>query len=142
MTQHENTPSSRQFIGLEPGVALGLAGAVIFFVLSGVVAYLNLESLKGSNERVIRTHEAIVALDELLSQIQDAETGQRGFVLTNEDSYLAPYHTALAAIPIQLNEIADLTAGNTGQGVRLLRLRERIDSKLGELKETIDLRRT
>lgn len=129
-------------MGLEPSVALGLTGAVIFFVLSGLVAYLNLESLRESNERVIRTHEAIVALDELLSQIQDAETGQRGFVLTNEDSYLAPYHTALAAIPIQLNEIADLTAGNTGQGVRLLRLRERIDSKLGELKETIELRRT
>lgn len=71
--------SFRALLGLEAGVALGLAGTLFFFVASSVVAYLNLEALQRGNERIVQTHVAIVSLDELLSLVQDAETGQRGF---------------------------------------------------------------
>lgn len=74
-------------LGLDPGVALGLAGALIFFVVSGSIAFLNLQALADGNQRIIQTHVAIVSLDELLSRVQDAETSQRGFLLTFNDSY-------------------------------------------------------
>ena len=83
-----------------------------------------------------------MALDELLSSAQDAETGQRGFLLTNNEKYLAPYNSALLAIPPRLDEIAQLTSDNLAQKPRISALKLHIGAKLAELKETIDLRRT
>ncbi|KAA3506413.1 response regulator [Agrobacterium vitis] len=133
---------SRRNLGLDPGVALGLLGAIIFFLISGFVANFNLQALRDGNEKVVQTHVAIVALDELLSHLQDAETGQRGFLLTNNESYLAPYNAALRAIPTQLDKIAQLSGSNIGQSPRLTALRQHVDGKLSELNETIELRRT
>jgi signal transduction histidine kinase/DNA-binding response OmpR family regulator/CHASE3 domain sensor protein len=129
-------------LGLEPGVAIGLTATLFFFVVSSAVAYLNLEALRRGNERIVQTHVAIVSLDELLSHVQDAETGQRGFLLTNNGSYLAPYNAAVRAIPAKLDQIGQLTAANPGQGQRMLTLRQHVDAKLAELSETIDRRRT
>ncbi|MCO5734173.1 response regulator [Rhizobium sp. SSA_523] len=137
------TPQTTRFaLGLDPGVAIGLLCAFLFFIASGLIAYWNLQALREGNERVVQTHVAIVALDELLSKVQDAETGQRGFLLTNDDSYLAPYRLAVETIPVQLDKVAALTAGNPGQDRRLANLRQRIDGKLAELAQTIDIRRT
>ncbi|WP_420963128.1 response regulator [Brucella sp. IR073] len=133
---------SKRSLNLDPAVAIGLAGAIVFFIVSGFVSYLNLQALREGNAAVIQTHVTIVGLDELLSQVQDAETGQRGFLLTNNESYLAPYNTALQAIPRALDNIAERIADNPGQGERLAVLRQRIEAKLAELRHAIDLRRT
>ncbi len=142
MRQSQTPQTANRMLGLDPGVAFGLIGAIVFFLISGVVAYLNLQALEAGNEKIIQTHVAIVALDELLSHVQDAETGQRGFLLTNNERYLAPYNSALRAIPPQLDRIAQLTNGNPGQSQRLMTLRQHVDAKLSELAQTIDLRRT
>lgn len=141
MNQSQMPEASRRTLGLDPGVALGLAAAIVFFVFSGLVAYFNLQALHDGNERVVRTHDAIIALDESLSLVQDAETSQRGFLLTNDDAYLAPYNTALRTIPAKLDEIAQRTGGNAGQDQRLVSLRLHVDAKLAELAATIELRR-
>jgi signal transduction histidine kinase/CheY-like chemotaxis protein/CHASE3 domain sensor protein len=141
MTDTETSRLSRGILGLDSGVALGLAAAIIFFVVSGLVAYLNLQALREGNAQIVQTHVAIVALDELLSQVQDAETGQRGYLLTNDESYLAPYNTALDAIPGKLDNIGILTGGNPGQTQRLDTLRQRVTAKLAELTDTIAVRR-
>src|ERR1700744_3101993 len=133
---------SRRRLGLDPIVALSLVGAVIFFLISGAVAYLNLQTLRDDNERIIHSHEVIIALDELLSSTQDAETGQRGFLLTNNEKYLEPYNSALLAIPPKLDEIARLTSDTPAQKPKLAALQLHVGGKLAELKETIDLRRT
>ena len=139
-----NAPASEltnRSLGLDPGVAIGLAGTLFFFVISGLIAFVNLQALEGSNQRIVQTHAAIVALDELLSRIQDAETGQRGFLLTSNETYLAPFRSALQEIPSKLQDIDRLTGDNSGQAERLATLKQHVDAKLAELKETIDLRR-
>ena len=83
-----------------------------------------------------------MALDELQSSAQDAETGQCGFLLTNNEKYLEPYNSALLAIPPKLDEIAQLTSDNPAQKPRVAALKLHIGAKLAELKETIDLRQT
>ena len=66
---------SKRRLGLDPVVALSLAGAVVFFLISGAVAYFNLQTLRDDNQRIVHSHEVIIALGELLSSTQDAETG-------------------------------------------------------------------
>ena len=133
---------SKRRLGPGPVVALSLAGAVVFFLISGAVAYFNLQTLRDDNQRIVHSHEVIIALGELLSSTQDAETGQRGFLLTNNEKYLEPYNSALLTIPPRLDEIAELTSDNPGQKPRIAALKLHVGAKLAELKETIDLRHT
>jgi len=120
---------------------VGLAAALTFFFISGTVAYRNTRTLRDDNEQIVHSHAVITSLDTILSTMQDAETGQRGFVLTGDEKYLAPYKNALAEIGPDIDAITTLTQDNQTQQARIPLLRRHIDAKLAELAETIDLRR-
>nr|WP_309141073.1 response regulator [Novosphingobium sp. G106] len=120
---------------------LGLALIILFFVIGGLVAAFNINVLRVDSAKVQHTHSVITSLDELVSTLQDAETGQRGYLLTGKDQYLTPYNEALVRVPTTLDRIAELTRDNAVQQGRLATLRRHAEAKLAELKETIDLRR-
>lgn len=142
MPQTASQDLTRRGLGLDPVVAFSLAGAIVFFLISGAFAYINLKTLRENTEAIVHSHEVIITLDELLSSTQDAETGQRGFLLTNNERYLDPYNTALDTIPAKIQEIGELTSDNPAQVRRLPILKQHVDAKLAELKQTIDLRRS
>ena len=67
---------------------LGLAAAVIFFLATGAVAYFNFQTLKADSALVVHSGDTLTALEDVLSTVKDAETGQRGYLLTGNESYL------------------------------------------------------
>jgi CheY-like chemotaxis protein/CHASE3 domain sensor protein len=140
----QDNSRSRLTIGsrTELATALGVAAALLFFAISGAVSYSNIQLLKSDNEKIVHSHDVIMALSGLLSTMQDAETGQRGFLLTGNERYLQPYEDALARVSSELSTIATLTADNRDQQANLAQLKPHVDAKLAELKETIDLRRS
>ncbi len=136
------TPKPSTLISrMDSWTLLGLAAALAFFFLSGTVAFRNTRTLRDDNAQIVHSHAVITALDGLLSTMQDAETGQRGFVLTGEEKYLEPYKNALTKVGPDIDVVATLTQDNPTQQARIPLLRRHIDAKLAELKETIDLRR-
>ena len=79
---------------------------------------------------------------ELLSVLKDAETGQRGFILTGKEQYLEPYTRAVLAIPQLLEQFkAQAIAKRPVQLERILELEPLIFEKLGELRATVEFRR-
>ena len=120
---------------------------ITFAVVLGVVAtlgmasYVNTRRLIDTNARVIHTHRVLEDLGIILSTLQDAETGQRGFIITGQDRYLEPYDQARIRLDNQLAALAGLTEDNPDQRAALHRLKALTDSKLDELKQTIELRR-
>jgi len=120
---------------------LALLLVIVFFVCSGLIAAANIRTIRSDNALVIRSQETVAGLGEVLSSIQDAETGQRGYLLTGSDGYLEPYRAALAMIPARLDAIRVALDGDAGQQTRLRELGVRINDKLTELRETIELRR-
>jgi signal transduction histidine kinase/DNA-binding response OmpR family regulator/CHASE3 domain sensor protein len=126
--------------GTDTRTSFALVSVIVFFVVSGFVAYQNIRTIRDNNLKVIQSQETVAALNEILSSAQDAETGQRGYLLTGSEKYLEPYRTALAVIPARLDRIKALTADNPSQQERLKELSGRLDDKLAELKATIDLR--
>ena len=66
------------------------------------------------------TMEVIQRVDGLLSSLKDAETGQRGFLLTSRESYLQPFNDARASLPGQIQQLRNLTFDNPQQQARLL----------------------
>jgi CHASE3 domain sensor protein len=133
-------PTSRP--GVEIWTAVGLTAVLVFFLVSGAVAYLNIQTLRDDNQQILHSHKVITSLDELLSTVQDAETGQRGYLLTGDDRYLEPYESATGAVSSRLDAVASLIQDNPTQQANLAQVRRHIDAKLQELKATIDLRRS
>jgi signal transduction histidine kinase/DNA-binding response OmpR family regulator/CHASE3 domain sensor protein len=126
----------------DPLIWFGLAAATLFFVASGAVAYLNFQTLKQDSALVVHSGETLTALEDVLSTVKDAETGQRGYLLTDNEGYLGPYNAAVEQLGHRLDALRRLTADNPTQQDRLATVKQRTDAKLAELKQTIDLRQS
>jgi signal transduction histidine kinase/DNA-binding response OmpR family regulator/CHASE3 domain sensor protein len=126
----------------ERWATLGLAAVLAFFLISGVIAFLNIQVLQENNRKIVHSHAVLIALDALFSTAQDAETGQRGYLLTKSDRYLEPYENAVENADARLRTFASLTRDNAVQQSNLAQLQRHFDAKLAELKETIDLSRS
>lgn len=112
-----------------------------FFLISGSIAFRNIQVLRNNNQMILHSHQVLIALDDLLSTAQDAETGQRGYLLTGNDRYLEPYQSAVTAAGSRIEAARSLTTDNPVQQANIRQLERHIDAKLAELDETIKLRR-
>lgn len=93
-----------------------------------------------ANNWVKHTHEVLTQLETTLSTLKDAETGQRGYLLTGDEHYLEPLNQAIAQINGQLQKLKTLTADNPKQQQQITKLYKQTQVKLSELKQTIELR--
>jgi PAS domain S-box-containing protein len=107
----------------------------------GIAFYISTQSLIKNSDLVIHTHEVMEDLETVLSLLKDAESGQRGFVLTGQDQYLNPYHHIAGRIKERLATVTELTKDDALQQTALIRLQSLSASKMDELNQTIELRR-
>jgi PAS domain S-box-containing protein len=121
--------------------AIFLATALFIALLIAVLSYRNAQQAAEARAQ-LQISQAVGSFSaDLMSALKDAETGQRGFLLTGEEQYLEPYHHALSDAPGMLRPVESLLAIEPDQAARLKAVQPLIASKLTELKDTIDLRR-
>jgi signal transduction histidine kinase/CheY-like chemotaxis protein len=109
-----------------------------------IIAALSFSAVHGSvdnAQRVTHTLRLVEQLQALLSTMKDAETGQRGYLLTGEESYLEPYTNARAALAGEISNARELVVTDAQQQQRLQVLEQLCADKMGELAQTIALRR-
>jgi methyl-accepting chemotaxis protein len=133
-------------IGSRVGIGFGLTLALLVAV-GGLAAYSIWElaaaeryAVRTSNH-VAHTHEVLAKIESVLTAMIDSETGQRGFLLTGEESYLQPYLDARDRLPRTLAELKDLTSANALQQRRLEGLGPKVRTRLQIEQDTIDARR-
>ncbi len=114
-----------------------LFGAILVVTLNAWVAYRAVETLTQSQSWVAHTWQVINAVERVLGSLKDAENGTRGYLLTGDDSYLAPYALAKAALPEELNQLQQLTADNPQEQGRITEMRAVIDQRLQTLDEGV-----
>ncbi len=119
----------------------GFAAAILAVVAISLFSYRSLEDRTGAAQRVTQTIEALVHLDGLLSILKDAETGQRGYLLTSNESYLEPYNAAVLALPRELDRARSSVLNDPAQQQRLVTARALIDEKMKELALTVEMKR-
>ena len=136
-----NTAYRRSSAPLPMGTLIGLVVAGIAAV---VIAWVSLQSSEARAvlvRQLTATLEVVDQLREVISTLKDAETGQRGYMLTGEESYLEPYLAARARYAGEIERLGTLVAGRSEQASRVKQLSEAVAAKLAELEETIALRR-
>ena len=119
----------------------GFAIATAILVFVGWQSYQNTARFAEASEWRKHTYEVLRNLDQTVAQLTDAETGQRGYVLTGEESYLEPYRAAIKNIDRQIGDLKTLTSDNSNQQKRIQILEPLVEKKLAELQRTIDLRK-
>ena len=119
------------------GGVFALTAAVV--VSSTLITfYFGNRVLTGHGHEAIR-RETMADLDQVESTMKDAETGQRGFLISGDDRYLEPYRDATARLPTLL-KVMRSSRSNHLSAEDLALLTRLIDRKLTELRTTIDLR--
>jgi signal transduction histidine kinase len=133
------------FRSVSPAARLALALTVILVPLAALIALQAYQALGRtpklvrSREMVSHTFEVMASVQDLASSLQDAERGQRGYLMTRERPYLEAYLTAAAAAPLQLAKLRDLTADNREQQRRMPQLKLLLDGRLADMQRTLDV---
>lgn len=121
------------------------AGLIFLIVASFLVilfvSYTSIIKLLDNNYWESRTYEVIIKADALISDLQNAETGQRGYVITGEEAFLDPYTEALQNVYNDFQNLNNLTKDNPAQQKRVADMKPLIDLKLLELSDNIALRK-
>ncbi len=123
---------------LTRGQTVAIVLLVAALLTDAVLTLHNIREVATSVQWVSHTHEVLGQLEQVVSTLKDAETGQRGYLLTGERPYLDPYEQAVARIRGQLDRLRDLTIDNPPQTAHALKLEQLTAERLAVLRRGID----
>lgn len=121
-------------------VNAGFTAAVLLLLLIGGVSFWSVSAFLRAAADRRHSYELRSRITSVLGHLQDAETGQRGYLLTGSAPYLEPYRRGVAAVQNDVTVLQQLGAGDTALTRRLTGLRPLVAAKIVELARTIDLR--
>jgi CheY-like chemotaxis protein/signal transduction histidine kinase/CHASE3 domain sensor protein len=126
---------------MEPRTFSGFFLAVAAVIVIAVLSYDSLRSTQATSAALARAVELLAQIQGVVSTLKDAETGQRGYLLTGRESYLEPYLSAKGSLPKQLTRLRGLVLNDPTQRERFEALESLANDKMTELDQTVGLRR-
>lgn len=111
--------------------------SVLLLMLLSLISYNKIQDLLTKGNAVDHTQEVLLKTEEVISIVKDAETGQRGFLLTHKQNYLEPFRNAYQRIERAFTELNTLMADTPQQRVRLDTLRRLTGRKFENLNLAI-----
>ncbi len=118
--------------------AAGLGMLLVICVIGG----LTLRQVKESDYWVDHTKEVILSNEQLLTDVKDAESAERGYIITDDEAYLEPYHLAAKGILRNSAQLQQLVADNPAQQERVKNLGNLIEQRLAVLNDALQQRKT
>jgi PAS domain S-box-containing protein len=106
-----------------------------------VTTYVDWQAVRLGTRQTEQTRRILESTQQVLSGVKDAETSQRGYLLTGDDSYLAPYDAAKGKLTDLLGELSAATAAKPDQLGRVVRIQNLTRQKFAEMAETIRVAR-
>ncbi|MBS0412039.1 MAG: CHASE3 domain-containing protein [Proteobacteria bacterium] len=125
-------------MGFKRVLAVSLFFAAVLASLAALFIYNHARSLAEARFWVSHTHGAIERNLGLFRLVEDAETGERGYLLTEEGAYLEPYRQALAAMPAAQAALADDIKDNPGQVEHVAQLNAAINARMAFLEARVN----
>lgn len=108
-------------------------------IINIVLAIKTIDELARTQKGLTNTGDVILSLDKLHILVLSAETGQRGYLLTENEEYLAPYKEALTLVANQIKKVEKLHSSIIGSQSKQTALLSLVEQKLMELTYTVDL---
>ena len=114
-----------------------LAAAITFFSASAVVAYRSINVITENNTSINNTLQTINLIKDLHKEITAAESGHRGYLLTENEEYLEPYHKTLSVIDELLLQLSSSSSELPAQKMRFDVLHSYISKKIDLMQRVV-----
>ena len=111
---------------------LAMAAVIFVLVVSGVIALRNFRELQENRLKVQHTSRVLAALREVEAAVMDAESRQRGFLITANESYIEPFNEAIRRANTSLRSMSSITRNDPIQQQLLDELRTLIGERIDE----------
>jgi len=132
---------ARSVLLSRPVVITSLVIGVVLAAGTALLSAVSSSEISNASNRVAHTQETLLAINQLRASVIDAETGQRGYILTGLDTYLEPYTQATAHFDEQLAQLRGRLVDSKEQTVMLEQVAGLMATKVAEMSRTIELRR-
>ncbi|MCF0069188.1 response regulator [Dyadobacter sp. CY261] len=113
--------------------------SILLLFFSLLASYYSTQKLINNSELVNHTNEVLIEAEAIISHMKDAETGQRGFLITTEAQFLEPYEGAYEKTTESYNNLLELTADNPVQQKNLREVKALYEAKFGQMQNIIDM---
>ncbi|MFY2560219.1 methyl-accepting chemotaxis protein [Corallococcus terminator] len=122
-------------------ITVGFGLSLLVLLVLAAVAFQGARQLNETTEGLLKAHENFRLVREVRALLVDAETGQRGFLLTGEEPYLEPYEASLSSLQQDITMLRDAMGPFPEQRNRMVRLEPLVTGRLALLEEGIRQRR-
>jgi signal transduction histidine kinase/CHASE3 domain sensor protein len=110
--------------------------ALLIIAIVGGITYKTTKNLSDATDLVVHTYKINVELEQILSYLKDAETGQRGYILTKDSLYLEPFFSGREKINNTFAELKELTRNDEVQQQNLVALSKLIDDRMSNFDKS------
>ena len=118
---------------------LALVFSALIFIAIGIGIFIGARRSLADAALVSHTHEVIGLVDEIQARVLDAESAERGYLLTGNDAYLLDYQTSVERLPILIGNLRRKIADNPSQVAHLDQLHHLVDTRLKQIQHVLDV---
>ncbi|WP_461789075.1 response regulator [Pedobacter sp.] len=126
---------------LKSNLRIGLGISLLLLIISSTASFISIKNLIKSADLVVESNGIINDVDNIVSMLKDAETGQRGYLLTGNEVFLDPYERSISRTDSLFNRVFLATQDNAYEQQKLSELKTVIDKRMQILVSTIELKR-
>lgn len=119
---------------------VGFGISLLLLLASSTASYISIRKQIHNSSMVDHSRRVIGRVNKILQDLQNAETGQRGYLLTGMEKFLDPYKGGLESLPQSLKSAHDLTADNPEQQKSIDTLSSLVKSRLGKLENLVSVK--
>ncbi|HEX7988740.1 MAG TPA: diguanylate cyclase [Stenotrophomonas sp.] len=121
------------------GSKFALIFSALVFVAIGVGVFVGARRFIADARLVAHTHEVISRIDEIQSMVLDAESAERGYLLTGSQAYLLDYQVSVERLPLLLGSLSKAVPDNPDQARNALKLNELVNRRLQQIQHVVDI---
>lgn len=134
MNLHDKKNKRLPFLELMSALAV-----VIIIWINAALAFSAIHTLSDNHRRVMYSGQIVAWLKDLNLALLAAESGQRGYLLTQKEAYLSPYHSVLENLDIRIEAVKKIQAESASQDKKIKKLLRLSQEKIDQLKQTVNL---
>lgn len=112
---------------------------MLLLVMVSAIAFYRIQQFADSARLVSHTHLVIEKIHQIFSDLKDAESAQRGYLITGEESFLEAHHSVVVAMPEEIADLKALTSDNQEQQEQIAVLEDMIEDRVHVMRLGIDM---
>jgi signal transduction histidine kinase/DNA-binding response OmpR family regulator/CHASE3 domain sensor protein len=121
---------------------IGFGLSFIILLITSIASFLSVRNQINQRAKVLHTQNTLLSADRILVDLLNAETGQRGYILTNNDAFLKPFYEGMESLPKSIEQIRNQLEATSAQSSRIDSISSLVNARLSILGNIVDAKKS